>query len=75
MRTINDKKLTIMGFSTVQTICIFISAAFALQEPAPSIYIDALGAISYLAIAAILEWVKHKFIQYKCEEESENTQG
>ena len=74
MRTINDKKLTIMGCSIVQTMCIFISAAFALQEPAPSIYIDALGAIGYLAIAAILEWIKHKFIQYKYEEENEDTQ-
>ena len=66
---ITSEKLMVIAFSTIQTLCIFIAAAFALQRN--STYYDAIGAIGYLCIAAFFEWMKHKLLQYKREEEYE----
>lgn len=65
---ITSEKLMVIAFSTVQTLCVFIAAAFALQG---STYYDTVGAIGYLCIAALFEWMKHKLLQYKREEEHE----
>lgn len=56
---VTSEKLGVIAFTTIQILCIFIAAAFALQEPT-NIYGNAIGAIGYLCIAIFFEWVKYK---------------
>ena len=56
---ITSEKLGVIAFTTIQILCIFIAAAFALQEPT-NVYGNAIGAIGYLCIAIFFEWVKYK---------------
>ena len=69
---ITSEKLMVIAFSIVQTLCVFIAAAFALQGS--SMYYDAVGAIGCLCIAALFEWMKHKLLQYKRQEEHEENE-
>lgn len=63
------KKFNIV-FTTIQILCVFIAAAFALQEPT-NVYGDAIGALGYLCVAVFFEWVKYKITHpYK-----DDTQG
>ena len=67
---ITSEKLGIIVFTTIQILCVFIAAAFALQEPT-NIYSDAISAIEYLCVAIFFEWVKYKITHpYK-----DDTQG
>lgn len=66
---ITSKELAIASFTTVQILCVFIAAAFALQsEACTSPYWDAFGCISYLGAAIIFEWVKYK-VTHNVEEQ------
>ena len=66
---ITSEKLGVIAFTTIQILCIFIAAAFALQEPT-NVYGDAIGAIGYLCIAIFFEWMK-----YKITHPEDDTQG
>ena len=55
-----SEKLGIIVFTTIQILCVFIAAAFALQEPTTNVYVDAIGALGYLFLACLIEWVKYK---------------
>lgn len=61
---ITSEKLGIIAFTTIQILCTFIAAAFALQEPT-NVYYDAFGAIGYLCVAGFFEWVKYKITHPK----------
>lgn len=56
---ITSEKLATIALTCVVWLCVLIAAAFALQEPT-NVYIDAIGAIGYLALAGFFEWVKYK---------------
>lgn len=56
---ITSEKLGVIAFTTIQILCVFIAAAFALQEPT-NVYGNAIGAIGYLCITIFFEWVKYK---------------
>lgn len=56
---ITSEKLGVIAFTTIQILCVFIAAAFALQEPT-NVYGNAIGAIGYLCIACLIECVKYK---------------
>ena len=66
---ITSEKLGVIAFTTIQILCVFIAAEFALQEPT-NIYGDAFGAIGYLFVACLIEWVK-----YKITHPEDDTQG
>lgn len=66
---ITSEKLGVIAFTTIQILCIFIAAAFALQEPT-NVYGNAIGAIGYLSAACLIEWVK-----YKITHPEDDTQG
>ena len=61
---ITSEKLGVITFTTIQILCVFIAAGFALQEPT-NIYGDAFGAILYLSIACLMEWIKYKITHPK----------
>lgn len=56
---ITSKSLATIALTCVVWLCVLIAAAFALQEPT-NVYVDAFGAIGYLIIAGLVEWVKYK---------------
>lgn len=56
---ITSEKLATIALTCVVWLCVLIAAAFALQNPT-NVYIDAFGAISYLIIAGLVEWIKYK---------------
>lgn len=56
---ITSEKLAIIVFTVIQVLCIFISARFALDEFNDTMY-NSLGAIMYLALTILIEWVKWK---------------
>lgn len=66
---ITSEKLGVIAFTTIQILCVFIAAAFALQKPT-NVYGDAIGAIGYLCIAIFFEWMKYKITHPK-----DDTQG
>lgn len=62
-------KITTNGLATIALtcvvwLCVLIAAAYALQSDtvAPR-YIDAIGAILYLALAGFFEWIKYRITQ------------
>lgn len=57
---ITSEKLGIIVFTTIQILCVFIAAGFALQEPTTNVYTDAIGALGYLFLTCLIEWVKYK---------------
>ena len=57
---ITSEKLGIIAFTTIQILCVFIAAAFALDCVNNDIYFNAGGAILYLILASVCEWVKYK---------------
>lgn len=59
-----DKKLGIIVFTVLQWLCVLGAAYFALQEP-HNVAFDTIGAIMYLILASICEWIKHKFIHHE----------
>lgn len=72
MRKLNitSEKLATIALTCVVWLCVLIAAAFALQEPT-NVYGDAIGAIGYLFLACLCEWVKYKITHpYK-----DDTQG
>ena len=56
---ITSEKLATIALTCIVWLCVLIAAAFALQEPT-NVYVDAFGAIGYLIIAGLVEWVKYK---------------
>ena len=56
---ITSEKLAIVVLTVIQVLCIFIAAGFALDEFNGTSY-NALGAIMYLALTVLIEWVKWK---------------
>ena len=67
---ITSEKLGVIAFTTIQILCVFSAAGFALQEPTNT-YVNAIGAIGYLFLACLCEWVKYKITHpYK-----DDTQG
>lgn len=57
---LTSKQTTIMVFTTIQVLCVFIAAAFVLQTDAcTSPYFDILGCLMYLGAAAFFEWLKY----------------
>ena len=66
---ITSEKLGVIAFTTIQILCVFIAAAFALQGT--HTYIDSVVAIGWLVIAGFFEWMKYKVIQYQHEKECE----
>lgn len=67
---ITSEKLATIALTCVVWLCVLIAAAFALQNPT-NVYSDAIGAIGYLCVAGLFEWVKYKITHpYK-----DDTQG
>lgn len=56
---ITSKSLATIVLTCIVWLCVLIAAAFALQEPT-NVYVDAFGAIGYLIIAGLVEWLKYK---------------
>lgn len=56
---ITSEKLATIALTCIVWLCVLIAAAFALQEPT-NVYVDAFGAIGYLALAGFFEWLKYK---------------
>ena len=58
---ITSKNLLLIGLFIIQILCIYISAAFAL-EGTPHLWCDIVGTIGYFAIACIIERFKRTII-------------
>lgn len=56
---ITSNSLATIALTCVVWLCVLIAAAFALQEPT-NVYVDAFGAIGYLIVAGLVEWLKYK---------------
>ena len=54
------KKLGIIVFTALTWLWVLIAAAFALDNVSNDIYFNAGGAILYLILAGMCEWVKYK---------------
>ena len=55
---ITSEKLAVIVFTTIQILCVLIAAAFALEQTFTNY--DLFGAIGYLSIAILCEWIKWK---------------
>ena len=66
---ITSEKLAVIAFTTIQVLCAFIAAAFALEQHFTNY--DLFGAISYLSLIVLCEWIKWK-ITHNDEEKQEN---
>ena len=58
---ITAKNLLLIGLFVIQIICIYISAAFAL-EGTPYLWCDITGTLGYLIFACIIEKFKRTVI-------------
>ena len=58
---ITSKNLLLIGLFIIQILCIYISAAFAL-EGTPHLWCDITGALGYFAVACIIEKFKRTMI-------------
>ena len=67
---ITSEKLAIIVFTTIQILCAFIAAAFALEQHFTNY--DLFGAIGYLSLIVLCEWVKWKISHQNDEEKQDN---
>ena len=58
---ITSKNLLLISLFIIQILCIYISAAFAL-EGTPHLWCDIVGTIGYFAVACIIERFKKTVI-------------
>lgn len=58
---ITTNNVKTIALTCVVWLCVLIAAAYALQsDTVTPRYIDAIGAIIYLALAGFFEWLKYR---------------